>query len=152
MSLHSFYRQHFFDKTGGYILPRKQWRTAEEHYARMFEDSPRDPIDCFRKNFDDIVSVEARYRTLSEAFSEIVESSANAVMVGKMETMRSDSVSLLEFATGGKIPEELKRKLNSLKPVNTSRHANYREYYTKRMVDKVAKRDKVLIEKFNYSF
>lgn len=71
--------------------------------------------------------------------------------VGRMESLRTDLLGLLE-RVGEPVNEELHRHVATAAPVNTSRHDGYADYYDAALRDRVAERDAMIIERFGYRF
>lgn len=103
-----------------------------------------------RQQFADYPSDKGYYSWLLAQMHEVDGSLIGHF--GHFEQMREDLLRLLE-ETGCPVPNAMLREIQSAPAVNTSfRKPDYREYYSPALRDLVAKKDRTLLEHFNYTY
>lgn len=76
---------------------------------------------------------------------------ADDVRLGRMESLRADLLAFLE-SQGIALSPAMRAFVDSAPPVNTSRHEHFSRYYDEALRALVARRDRLVIERFGYSF
>jgi hypothetical protein len=73
------------------------------------------------------------------------------VTFGRMESLRADLLAFLESQRIAVTPE-MRAFIDEAPPVNTSRHEHFTHYYDDASRELVARRDRLVIERFGYKF
>jgi hypothetical protein len=74
----------------------------------------------------------------------------NRLMLGKMETLRSDLRAILKRCDA--LTETLDQQIDSFPVVNVSDHLPYRSYYDKTLKNLILTRDREVLDRFDYRF
>jgi hypothetical protein len=151
VSQYFFFRQHWEDKTGGYLLPRAKWHDFEQDFAQMFERSPSGR-DGFLQDAPTLIRGEFSHSQLTSTFNRIMSSSECAIRVGRFEQLRTQAVDLLTWACGEPLDPKLAFALENFPIQNSSRRGHYGDYYTSELSELVLERDRGLIHEFGYTF
>lgn len=150
VSNYFFYRQHWKDKTGGYLLPQERWIKPERDFAAMFETSKN--TDGFAENIADCIRGKFVHTQAASQFYKFVRPVNGPLRIGKFEHLRSDAAELIEWASGEPLSSGLDYALRVIGAQNGARHKPYQSYYCPAIRDLVSKHDKELIDEFGYSF
>lgn len=150
VSNYFFYRQHWQDKTGGYLLPSERWIVPERDFAEMFSRSKVG--DGFAENIADVIQGKYVHTQMLRTFNRLVRSGSNELRIGKFENLRTDAGKLIAWASAERVTDDLAHALTLKAPANTARHKPYQTYYCPALRDLVSKCDKELIDEFGYNF
>ena len=150
VSNYFFYRQHWEDKTGGYLLPRERWIIPEIDFAQMFERTKVG--DGFADNIADLIRGKFVHTQMARTFYRFMRPVNGELRIGRFENLRSDAATMLHWATGEEPSNDLAHALSARAPANTARHKPYQTYFCPALRDLVYQHDKELIDEFGYSF
>jgi hypothetical protein len=152
VSVYFYFRHHWIQKTGGYILPKSEWKDIEKQYAQMFERAIVKKVDGFQMNMPAAIRGELTgHSQLTRAWEKTVGTATNEIRIGKFENIRADLVELLKWANGD-CPSKLKNIIASSPRQNTSNHKPYHHYYSGTLVRLVSEMDCDYIKRFGYVF
>lgn len=111
-----------------------------------FEERTENPVDQLSSKFD-FGFYTWRLRHL---FSR-QDGDFNDVTFGRFENLVDDLFDQLD-KHGVQLDKRIKKDVKKKPKFNTSKHDDYRTYYDSELVDLVAKRETLFIEKFGYAF
>jgi len=74
-----------------------------------------------------------------------------ALLIGRFENLQQEFLSIMK-KLGVEEVDALQEKFNSTPRINESRHSHYSKYYDDELRDLVAKKEKLLIDKYGYCF
>lgn len=101
-----------------------------------------------KSDVEDMQGIEEGHFTW--LFKRMFGTSKN-VIIGKMENLRSDLLRIL-INLGVAVTHEMKNNILNAQKINTSRHYPYPRFYGKELRELVDKKEKYIIERFNYEF
>ena len=144
-SMFTFMKQHWEDKTGGYILPRQQWgqHCAVWDYRFKHGWSFADYLhSCHAGELSN-----EHGQSFSHHFRHVGGFDVDHVV--RHERLRAGTEAMLQRLCGP-LPAPLLQALRQEAPRNTSRHRPTPAYYTPELIEVVRELDREIIDRFGY--